>query len=77
MSHGVGRICGSDPALLWLWCWPAAEALIRLLTWELPHAKGAALKSQKKKKQAPIETLVLRPAMSYDLRVKGETDTRK
>ena len=25
-----------DPALLWLWCRPAAAALIRLLAWELP-----------------------------------------
>ena len=33
----------SDPALLWLW---SAAALIRPLAWELPYAKGAALKSE-------------------------------
>ena len=31
MSCGVGRRLGSDPALLWLWCRPAATALIRPL----------------------------------------------
>ena len=34
-----------DPALLWLWCRPAAVALIRPLAWEPPYAKGEALKS--------------------------------
>ena len=33
-----------DPVLLWLWCRPAAAALIRPLGWELPYALGAALK---------------------------------
>ena len=28
MSSGVGHRCGSDPALPWLWCKPAAVALI-------------------------------------------------
>ena len=32
--------------LLWLWCRPAATALIWLLTWELPYAVSAALKRQ-------------------------------
>ena len=35
MSYGVGRRCGSDPEFLWLWCRPAAVALIRPLVWEL------------------------------------------
>ena len=30
MICGVGHRCGSDPVLLWLWCRPAATALIRL-----------------------------------------------
>ena len=34
-------------ALLWLWCWPAATALIRPLGWEPPYAVGAALKKKK------------------------------
>ena len=29
---------GSDPAFLWLWCKPAATALIRPLAWEPPYA---------------------------------------
>jgi len=40
--------------LLWLWCRPAATALIGPLAWEPPYAAGAALekaKRQKKKKK--------------------------
>ena len=44
MSFSVGLRCGLDPALLWLWCRPAAAALIRPLAWELPYAADAALK---------------------------------
>ena len=54
MTCGVGRRCGSDPVLLWLWYRPAATALIRPLAWEPPYATGAALekgKRQKKKKK--------------------------
>ena len=38
--------------LLWLWCRPAAVALIRPLAWgsNLPHAAGAALESKNKVK---------------------------
>ena len=49
MSCGVGRRCGSDPALLWLWHRLAAVALIRPLAWEPPNAVGAALKRKRKK----------------------------
>ena len=52
MSCGVGRRCGSDPALLWLWCWLAAIAPIHPLGWEPPYVPGGALKSKKKKKEA-------------------------
>ena len=38
----------NDPALLWLWCRPAAVALIRPLAWEPPYAAGVALKRQNK-----------------------------
>ena len=48
MSCGVGRRHGSGLVLLWLWCRPAAAALIGPLAWELPHAVGAALKRKKK-----------------------------
>ena len=51
VSCGVGCRGGSDPALLWLWCRPAATAPIRLLAWEPPHASGTALKRQKAKKK--------------------------
>ena len=41
---GVGRRCGSDPELLWLWRRLAAVALIRPLAWEPPYAASVALK---------------------------------
>ena len=52
MSCGVDRRHGSDLALLWLWLWcrPAATALIRPLAWEPPYAVDVALKKTKKKK---------------------------
>ena len=50
MSLGVGRGRSSDPALLWLWCRPAATAPIRPLAWESPYAEGEALEKAKKKK---------------------------
>ena len=51
MSYGVGHRHGLDPALLWLWCRPAAVAPIRFLAWEPPYAMGAALIRQKTKKK--------------------------
>ena len=51
VSCGVGRRCGSDPVLLWLWCRTAAVALIQPLVWEPPYAAGTALKRQKEKKR--------------------------
>ena len=49
MSYGVGCTRSSDLALLWLWCRPAATALIEPLAWEHPYAKSVALKRQKQK----------------------------
>ena len=43
MSCGVGRRCGVDPVLLWLWRRLAATALIGPLAWEPPYATGVAL----------------------------------
>jgi len=37
-------------ALLWLWCRPAAAALILPLVWEPPYAIGVALNSKNKNK---------------------------
>ena len=51
MSWGVGRRHNLDPAWLWLWCRPAATGLIGPLAWEPPHAAGAALKRQDKRKK--------------------------
>ena len=49
MSYGVGRRCGSDPALLQLWHKQVATTPIRPLAWEPPYAEGAALEKVKKK----------------------------
>ena len=34
--------------MLWLWCRPAAAALIRPLAWELPYAAGVAIRRKKR-----------------------------
>ena len=39
-----------DLALLWLWCRPAAAALIQPLAWELPYAVGIPQKRKTKTK---------------------------
>ena len=49
MSCGIDLKRGSDPALLWLWCKPAAAAPIGLLAWEPPYAARVALKRPKTK----------------------------
>ena len=48
---GVGGRRGLDLLLLWLWCRPAAAALIRPLAWELPYAMGAPAPHKKRVKQ--------------------------
>jgi len=50
MSCGVGCRRSLDLALLWLWCRPAAVALMGPLAWEPPYAAGAGLKSRRKTK---------------------------
>ena len=50
MSRGVGCRRGSDLALLWLWCRPAAVAPIGPLDWEPPYATCVALIKKKKKR---------------------------
>ena len=54
MCCGVGHIYSLDLALLWLWCSPAAAALIHMLAWGPPYASGVALKSKKKKRKKEI-----------------------
>ena len=55
MSCGVDHRYSLDPALLWLWHWPAAVAPIQPLAWELPYATDVYAffgpKKQKKKKK--------------------------
>ena len=55
MSCGVGRGCGSDPMLLWLWCRLAAAAPIQPLAWELPYATRVTLRRERKKKTVDPE----------------------
>ena len=52
VSCGVGRRCGLDPALLWLWCRLVATVPIEHLAWEPAYAMGVALK--KKSKSWPL-----------------------
>ena len=62
MSCGVGCKWGLYSALLWLWCRPAATALIRSLAWESPYAMGAAqemTKRQKKERGKSYQTFLL------------------
>ena len=54
VSWGVGCRHGSDPALLWFWCRPAATAPIRPLAWEPPYAVGGALEKAKRPKKKKI-----------------------
>ena len=51
----VGRRCGLDLALRWLWCRPATVAPIQPLAWEPLYAASVALKKQASK-QANQET---------------------
>ena len=45
-----------DPALLWLWCTPAAVAPISPLAWELPYVAGVAIKKKLKNKKNLSQT---------------------
>ena len=56
VSCGVGRRWGLGLTLLWLWCRPAAAALIWPLAWELPCAADAALKIQKNKIKIKLQS---------------------
>ena len=71
MGCGVGHRCGLARVLLWLWCRPAATALIEPLAWEPPHAVSAALekterqknpKNKNKTKQNKKESEELKPS---------------
>ena len=49
MNCGVGRRCGSDSMLLWLWCRPTVVAPIQPPAWEPPYLASVALKKTKDK----------------------------
>ena len=51
MSCSTGSRLSLDPPLMWLWCRPAATALIQALAWEPPCAVGAALKNYRGKEK--------------------------
>ena len=71
-SCGVGHRCGSDPALLWLWCRPTTVAPIRPLAWELPSAADAALKRSKKKKKMNMFKMERRPIAPATFKVSAK-----
>ena len=50
--------------VVWLWCRPAAVALIQRLAWEPPCAMGAALKRKEEKKMAALLTQFLLLSLS-------------
>ena len=70
IQHCCELWCRSQtyPALLWLWCRPAAVAQIGPLAWEPPHAAGTALKRQKRKKRKVNISMVIkmRKQCNYD-----------
>ena len=49
-GYSVGHRCGSDLALMWLWCRPARMAPIQPLAQELHMPEEQPLKKRKKKK---------------------------
>ena len=69
MSCGVGHKRSSDPALLWLWCRPAAVDLIGPLARKPPLAADVALKKKRKqkKKKYTFKTLLTFLSLSIKL----------
>ena len=49
-SCSIGPKWCSDPELLWLWCTPAAAALILPPLSELPYAEGVVFKQTNRQK---------------------------
>ena len=67
MRSGVDGGHASDPVLLWLWCRPAAVALIQRLAWELPYATSVSLKRKKKRKSIGLELAQQNPAAGMNM----------
>ena len=59
MGCGVGCMCNLDPMLLWLWCKPAATALIQPLAWEPPYATSVA------KQKNPVHIVLSYSLITY------------
>ena len=47
-SRGVGHRWSLDLVVLWLWCWPAAAALIGPLAWKRLYGTGVVQKKERK-----------------------------
>ena len=78
MSCGEGYRCGSDLALLWLWCRAAATAPIRPLAWEPPYAVDVALedkKAEKKKQKKNPSQLFSRQLAAVKMATMGQIIT--
>ena len=71
MRCGVGCRGSSDPALLWLWCRPAAIAPITPLVWEPPYATDAALKNTNKQTNKLTKTRLKSEKAKTPTRVLG------
>ena len=67
MSYGVGCRHVSDSALLWLWCRPAATALIWPQVWELSYDADSALKKTEKKKNKVEENFESRELAKLEI----------
>ena len=73
MSCGGGHRLSSDLALLWLWCRPAAAALIQPLAWEIPCAMDVALKRKEKRNLCELSTTLTDEDMHQDKKKKNRT----
>ena len=69
MSCGVGRICGSDPVLLWLWHRLVATTPIGPPSLELPYAPAAALKKKRQRHKPSSQPELLLTSRSLQLSV--------
>ena len=76
MSCGVGRRCGSNLMLLWLWCRLVTVALIGPLAWEPPYATSVGLKKQKqKKKERKIRIYITKEEGGMDIELAASSTT--
>ena len=55
--------------MLWLWCRPAATALIQTQAWELPYAVCVALKEKKKKEYEKNIYVCITESLCYTVEI--------